>query len=111
MATRATLVDCASAMLARARLRARMTSPIRRMGTSVRMAGGSLADERCHEEPAAWVSHGSSRSLGPRYFGSGSDVRLRRYCCSKRWISLYLACSEKLAAWVEHRATAQKIDR
>src|SRR5882724_2484205 len=43
---------------ARMRLKVRMTaSPISRMGTWWRMAGGSLADECCPQESAALVDH------------------------------------------------------
>src|SRR5215510_1974469 len=50
---------CASATNGATRLRAKATaSPIRRMGTSLGMAGGSLADDGGSQELAALVEHG-----------------------------------------------------
>jgi hypothetical protein len=44
--------------------------PISRMGTSVGMAGGSLADECCPEELAALVERGGGRAIRPGFDGT-----------------------------------------
>ncbi len=55
-------VCCASPISgASIRLRLRTTaSPIRRMGTSVGMVGGSLTDDGCLQEVAVLVEHGTT---------------------------------------------------